>query len=181
MRILDEQGQEIRQEDIDLTLGYLESEQIFKEHHDAIQEVQEQGHYYPETFYFMDGSYYKVNMQDESDPCVQANDDGVSFNYIAPEGEEEREFKGCDVKYIIDVEYQEGKEEWDEYEDIQRYKLYTEEELQQRKEEQERLEKEEQFLQTGPDRLTTVETGVNGLVVSVDDITMLMADMIGVG
>ena len=36
---------------------------------------------------------------------------------------------GKDVVWIIDVPGTEAKEAWDEYEDIQRYVLYTEEEL----------------------------------------------------
>ena len=129
MRILDENDQELQQEDLNLTLGYLVGDQILKEHHDAVPEVQEEGHYYPETFYFMDGSQYEVDTESENDPCVEPNEDGVSFNYVAPEGEEPREYKGCDVKYIIDVEHQDAKEAYDEMEDIQRYKLYTEEQL----------------------------------------------------
>ena len=129
MRILDENDQELQEEDLDLTLGYLSYDQILKEHHEAVPEVKEEGHYYPKTFYFMDGTKYDVTVEGENDPCVQPNEDGVSFTYIAPEGEEPREYKGCDVKYIIDVEHEDAKEAWDEYEDIQRYKLYTEEQL----------------------------------------------------
>ena len=129
MRILDENNQELQEEDLDLTLGYLSYDQVLKEHHEAVPEVKEEGHYYPQTFYFMDGTKYEVTVEGENDPCVQPNEDGVSFTYVAPEGEEPREYKGCDVKYIIDVEHEDAKEAWDEYEDIQRYKLYTEEQL----------------------------------------------------
>ena len=129
MRILDENNQELQEEDLDLTLGYLSYDQVLKEHHEAVSEVKEEGHYYPQTFYFMDGTKYEVTVEGENDPCVQPNEDGVSFTYVAPEGEEPREYKGCDVKYIIDVEHEDAKEAWDEYEDIQRYKLYTEEQL----------------------------------------------------
>ena len=104
---------------------------------------------------------------------MKPNDDGVSFTYVAPEGEEPREFKGCDVKYIIDVEHQEAKKAWDEMEEIQRYKLYTEEELKQRKDAQEKQEKQDAFLETGPDRLASTESDVN-------DITVAIADLIGV-
>lgn len=145
MRILDEQDQELQQEDLNLTLGYLVSDQILKEHHDAVPEVQEEGHYYPETFYFMDGSQYDVDMEGENDPCVEPNDDGVSFNYVAPEDEEPREYKGCDVKYIIDVEHQDAKEAYDEMEDIQRYKLYTEEQLRENAVNQANAEKQERL------------------------------------
>lgn len=145
MRILDENDQELQQEDLNLTLGYLVSDQILKEHHDAVSEVQEEGHYYPETFYFMDGSQYKVDTEGENDPCVEPNEDGVSFNYVAPEGEEPREYKGCDVKYIIDVEHQDAKEAYDEMEDIQRYKLYTEEQLRENAVNQANAERQEKL------------------------------------
>lgn len=129
MRILDEQDQEIQESDVDLNLGYLKLDQILKEHHEAVPEIEEEGHYYPETFYFMDDTEYKVDVEGENDPHVKANEDGVSFSYIPGEGEDEHEFKGCDVKYIIDVEHQDAKEAYDEMEDIQRYVKYTEEEL----------------------------------------------------
>lgn len=180
MRILDEQDQELQQEDLNLTLGYLVSDQILKEHHDAVPEVQEEGHYYPETFYFMDDTEYKVDTEGENDPHVKANDDGVSFSYIPGEGEPEREFKGCDVKYIIDVEHQDAKEAYDEMEDIQRYKLYTAEELKERQVAKEKAQKREEFMTTGPARLSTAETDIDTVTASVDDITTLMADMIGV-
>lgn len=173
MRILDEAGKELQDEDVDSSLGYLVPEEILKKHHDETPEVEEKGHYYPETFYFTDGTQYSVQTEGENDPCVKPNDDGVSFTYVAPEGEEPREFKGCDVKYIIDVEHQEAKKAWDEMEEIQRYKLYTEEELKQRKDAQEKQEKQDAFLETGPDRLTSTESDVN-------DITVAIADLIGV-
>lgn len=55
MRILNEKDEEVQASDVDSNLGYLVSEQILKEHHDAVPEIQEKGHYYPEIFYFMDG------------------------------------------------------------------------------------------------------------------------------
>lgn len=173
MRILDENNHELQAEEVDLSVGYLALEKLLEEHHEATPEVQEEGHYYPERFYFMDDSVYEVASGNEDDPCVKANEDGVSFSYIAPEGEEEREFKGCDVRYIIDVEHQDAKEAWDEYEDIQRYKLYTPEQLKEKQEREQAEAKREAFLSTGPERLDSVET-------DVDDMTLLIADMIGV-
>lgn len=180
MRILNEQDEEIQEADVDYTLGYLVGDQILKEHHDAVPEIQEKGHYYPETFYFVDGSQYDVNTDGDNDPCVKANDDGVSFSYVPPEGEEPREVKGCDVKYIIDVEHQEAKDAYDEMENIQRYKLYTAEQLKERQAAKEKAQKREEFITTGPDRLSTAETDIDTVTASVDDITTLMADMIGV-
>lgn len=180
MRILNEQNEEIQESDVDTNLGYLVSEQILKEHHDAVPEIQEKGHYYPETFYFVDGSQYDVNTDGDNDPCVKANDDGVSFSYTPPEGEKPREVKGCDVKYIIDVEHQEAKDAYDEMETIQRYKLYTAEQLKERQAAKEKAQKREEFLTTGPERLSSAETDIDTVTASVDDIITLMADMIGV-
>lgn len=180
MRILNEKDEEVQASDVNSDLGYLVSEQILKEHHDAVPEIQEKGHYYPETFYFVDGSQYDVNTDGENDPCVKANDDGVSFSYVPPEGEDPREVRGCDVKYIIDVEHQEAKDAYDEMETIQRYKLYTPEQLKERQAAKEKAQKHEEFMTTGPDRLSTAETDIDTVTASVDDITTLMADMIGV-
>ena len=49
---------------------------------------------------------------------------------------------GKDVAWIIDVPGIEAKEAWDEYEDIQRYILYTEEELAAKKAEKKAKEEE---------------------------------------
>lgn len=88
MRILDINDIEI--ESPDLELGYLIEESIFVQHHEAIEAVEEEGHW------------------------------EVVAEY--PNG-------GQDVEWIIDVAKVEAKEAWDEYEDIYRYILYTEEQL----------------------------------------------------
>lgn len=173
MRILNEQDVEIQEEDVDLELGYLVPDKVFVQHHEAVEYQPEQGHYYPITFYFEDGTSYNIVGDDESDPHVHANDDGITFTYVAQKSEEEKKVRGTDVKWVIDVPAVKAQDAYDEYENIQRYKLYTEEELAANQEKREQAEKTEQFLSTGPDRLDNVE-------VNVDDMTMLIADMIGV-
>lgn len=173
MRILNEEDVEIQEEDVNLELGYLVPDKVFVQHHEAVEYQAEQGHYYPITFYFEDGTSYNIVGDDESDPHVHTNEDGITFTYIAQEGEEEKTVRGTDVKWIVDVPEVKAHEAYDEYEDIQRYKLYTEEQLAQIQEEKEKAQKTEQFLSTGPDRLDNVE-------INVDDMTMLIADMIGV-
>lgn len=89
MRILDIDGNEITNPNY--SLGYTKEEKLFITHHDAIEAVQEEGHYevvaeYPET-------------------------------------------GGKDVEWVIDVPAVKAQEAWDEYEDILRYILYTDEEL----------------------------------------------------
>ena len=173
MRILNEQDVEIQEEDVDLDVGYLVPDKVFVKHHEAVEYQPEEGHYYPITFYFDDGTSYAIVGDDESDPHVHVNEDGITFTYVPQGDEEPKTVRGTDVKWIVDVPEVKVHEAYDEYEDIQRYKLYTEEELAQIQEEKEKEEKQKKFLSTGPDRLDTVE-------VNVDDMTMLIADMIGV-
>lgn len=132
MRIFNEKDVEVQEKDCDLTLGYLTPDKVFVQHHDAVSEVPEEGHYYPKKFYFMDGTNYEVHGEGENDPHVKPNDDGLTFEYLPDEEEETKEIKGTDVAWIVDKERQEAKEAYDEYEDIQRYKLYTEEQLRER-------------------------------------------------
>lgn len=180
MRILNEQDKEIHESDVNRTLGYLVSDQILKEHHEAVPEVQEKGHYYPETFYFMDGSQYSVNTKGENDPCVEANDDGVSFKYVAPKGEEEREVKGCDVKYIIDVEHQDAKDAYDEMEDIQRYKLYTEEQLRENAVNQAAIEKQNKLAAQSISLMSLVAAplSINMTDEEVQDFALVMPEYV---
>lgn len=150
MRILNELDEEIQESDVNPNLGYLIPEQVVKEHHDAVPEVKEEGHYYPETFYFEDETRYDIPKGEdgkliEDDVHVSPNDDGVTFTYVPQEGEEDKEVRGTDVTYIIDVEHQEAKEAYDEMEDIQRYKLYTEEQLRKNAINQANAEKQEQL------------------------------------
>lgn len=186
MRILNEQNEEIQESEVNTDLGYLYPDQILKEHHEAIEEVKEQGHYYPQTFYFEDGTRYDVPKSEdgkiiEDDAHVSPNEDGVSFTYVPQEDEEDKEVRGTDVAYVIDVEHQDAKDAWDEMEDIQRYKLYTKEQLEENRKNREEAERRENFMATGPDRLNTAEVDITGLTTNMDDITMLVADMIGVG
>jgi len=88
MRILDINGHEITNPDLDL--GHLETEEIVTQHHDAIPAS-------PGSF------HYKVIRE-------------------YPNG-------GKDVEQVWDVEPTEAVAAWDETEVIQRYILYTQEEL----------------------------------------------------
>ena len=131
LRLLDEQDQEISREECDLTLGYIVYDQTLKEHHEATPEVQEQSHFYPNTYYFEDGTNYKVTGEEGEDAHVGPTDEKGAFTFVPQTDDEQTKIvRGIDVDRIVDVEYQQAKDAWDEYEDIKRYKLYTEEELQ---------------------------------------------------
>lgn len=75
---------------MDYRLGKLSDDKIFVQHHDAVEAVEEQGHYETLQEY--------------------------------PNG-------GKDVEWQVDTPGVEAKEAWDEYEDIQRYTKFTDEEL----------------------------------------------------
>lgn len=94
MRIFDEsKTQELEELDIDFEKGCLKEDKLFIQHHEAVQAVEEQGHYETIKEY--------------------------------PNG-------GKDVEWIVDIEKVEPKEAWDEYEDIQVFVPFTEEELEKR-------------------------------------------------
>lgn len=121
MRILDVNGNEVQNPDLDL--GYLTNDRIFIAHHEAIEAVKEVYHYETEREY--------------------------------PNG-------GRDVKKVIDVPAVEAKEAWDEYEDIQRYKLYTPEEYAERHK---------------YDNMPTTDTRVSVLETTVSELTNMLAMM----
>lgn len=121
MRILDVNGNEVQNPDLDL--GYLTNDRIFIAHHEAIEAVKEVYHYETEREY--------------------------------PNG-------GRDVKKVVDVPAVEAKEAWDEYEDIQRYKLYTSEEYAERHK---------------YDSIPTTETRVSVLESTVSELTNMIAMM----
>lgn len=66
---------------------------------------------------------------------------------------------GKDVAKVIDVQGVEAQEAWDEYEDIQRYILYTEEELAEREK-----AKEEAYKNSPEYRVSELEAMMNALL-----------------
>lgn len=101
MRIFDENGVEIDSPNLDV--GYLKRNMFLIAHHEAVDPVEEIGHYETVAEY--------------------------------PNG-------GKDVEWVVDVPGVEAKAEWDEYEEILRFVLYTEEELATREEEKRKAEEE---------------------------------------
>lgn len=202
-RILDENDVEITIEDVDFELGHLEPNQIFKEHHDAIEEQQREYHYRVSHFYFEDETDLEIT--DEDDPHVVKTDiyKGI-FSYQALEGEEPKHVRGIDLLEIEDKPYAKAKEAWDEYEQIQRYILYTEEELENRRQQKEQEQKQQELLNTGLDRIVQLEEdlpateeainqdietiNVNYALLdesltetntTVEDLVLIMADILG--
>jgi len=170
MRILNEKDVEIQEEDVDTTKGYLKPDKVFKEHVEHQDAKPEIKHYEITTFYFEDGT--KLNVSDNNDPHVKVIDDQAGiFDYINDDGEE-KQMRGADIKSVIDQKESAEIEEHDEYEDIQRYVLYTDEELAEQKKQQEDAEKQQDFLTNGPDQLSTNTT-------SIEDLTVMISEMVG--
>lgn len=170
-RVLTENDEEISMSEVDYTLGHLRPEQLFVEHHDEIPEVKEESHFRVTKFYFFDAEPMEITEEDDPHVITIDNKAGI-FEYQPLEGEPERSWKGTDLESVIDVEHEDAKEAWDEYEDIYRYILYTEEELEQQAKDRAEGERREEFMTTGPERLTTTET-------NIDDLTLLIADIAG--
>jgi hypothetical protein len=105
-RILDEHGNELKLEDIDLNAGKLVDETITV-HHDAVEGVEEVSHVEVLKEYYETGP--------DGTPVLDEDGQKVVF--------------GKDVKTIIDVPGVEAKAAYDEREEIQRYIPYTAEEL----------------------------------------------------
>lgn len=118
MRIFDENGVAI--ESPDMEKGYLKNDSLFIMHHEAVEAVEEQGHWVTIKEY--------------------------------PNG-------GKDVDWVIDVPAVEAQEAWDEYEDILRYVLYTEEELAEME-----AAKEEAYKSSAEYRVGELEAMLNALL-----------------
>lgn len=152
MRILDENDQELTQEEIDFELGFLKEEKILIKVLPLIQ------HYVVLRITFDDKTtYIPVS---ENDPHIEIIDaEQGSFSYIPDEGDT-RKIEGMSIGLVVDQEYSE------EYEDILRYILYTEEEL----------------VQRGlPERMTVVEEEAEEIGLSVEDLILLLAEVLGGG
>lgn len=186
MRILDKNDNELQLEDLDLDKGQLIPEQKVIEEHPAQERIEAVQHYAVKTFYFSDGT--SLEIEDEHDPHVEVIDlEAGKFGYNNLPGEEEKNVHGIELKYITDVEGQEPKEAWTEYEDIQRWIPYTEEELKARKEEEERQAKQQQLLETGLDSIAALnnraddaEQKITETQVTLDDLVLVMADIVNV-
>lgn len=151
MRILDEQDNEITLEDVDLTLGYLREETIIIANHPKIT------HYEIGCFYFDDDSKYIPYGED--DPHVEVVDRSRNvYRYIPQEGEESHEVKGMDIKLVVD------QEAYTERETIQRYLLYTEDEIVQH---------------TLPKRVSEIEQTLEENNLTIEDLILLMAEVLG--
>lgn len=149
MKIIDEHGNPIATPD--LTKGYLKQE-TQTVHHDAVAGVEEVSHYETETM-----------------------PDGTPAIYYDADGRE----KGRDVRKVVDVPGVAAQEAYDEEVDVQRYVLYTAEELAAQAEAKKKAEEAAAAKAKKKAELETVPGRMDALEAANDDLVLMMADLIG--
>lgn len=102
MRILDINGNELLEEDIDLKEGHLEPEQLFIAHHDTVPAVSRQTHFRVKEVFFSNSSYIPVSEQDPHIIVIDAKTG--QFQYQNLEGEEPKKARGMSLEEIVDRE-----------------------------------------------------------------------------
>ena len=125
MRIVNDAGEDVDIESLDLKAGRLVHGSAVKEHHEAVEYRPEEGHLEYTAFYFEDGSSYEVEGPD--DPHV--GPDG----FVAVEGEDWPlgEPTGADQVWVVDSPQVDAQPAWDEYEQALVYRTYTDSEREQ--------------------------------------------------
>lgn len=157
MRILDEQNQELSQEDVDLSLGYLKDEKLF------IKKESMKAHYKVNCFVFTDGTSYTPESED--DPHIRVVDANKGqFEYIPDEGDE-RTVKGAAIGLVVDK----GPE--DIYEDIKRYIRYRTDELE--------LHKLPSRMEGAEESIVETQEGLEEANINIEDLILLMAEILG--
>ena len=167
MKILNEEDVEIKESDVDTTKGYLRPDKKFVAHHEEQAEIPEKKHYQVTRFVFEDGS--QMLIEDNTDAHVKVIDDQAGVFEYVDQGEG-NVYHGAEIKSVIDQEHVEHKDAYDEYEDIQRYVLYTAEELAARKEAEEKQAKQIAFMENGPDQLESNTTSIGDLTIMLSEI-----------
>lgn len=163
MRILDENDNVLQPSDVDGRKGHLDVEQILVAHYDGREAQEEKNHYKVRRFYFTDGSYLTIS--NENDPHVIPIDinEGI-FEYKTLEGEPHREVKSIDIELVIDEPAVEAREPEDKYEYIQRFILFTPQELEENRLREKEEEAREKFLTFGPQRLKALEDKMEEMI-----------------
>lgn len=149
MKIIDSNGNPI--ENPDLTKGYLKPE-TQTIHHDAVAGVEEVSHYETETL-----------------------PDGTPAVYYDADGRE----KGRDVRKVVDVPGVDPQPAWDEEVPVQRYILYTAEELAAQAEAKKKAEEAAAAEAKKKAELEAVPGRIDALEAANNDMILMMADLIG--
>ena len=168
MKILNEEDVEIKESDVDTTKGYLRPDKKFVAHHEEQAEIPEKKHYQVIRFVFEDDS--QMLIEDNTDAHVKVIDDQAGVFEYVDQGEG-NVYRGAEIESVIDQEHVEHKDAYDEYEDIQRYVLYTAKELAARKEAEEKQAKQTAFMENGPDQLKSN-------TISIGDLTIVLSEIV---
>lgn len=187
MRILNEQDKEIQRSDVDDTKGHLVEDYFLIAHHPEVNVAPAVTHL--ETLFKFDddedgvwvpNSEYTVNLKTGAYMFDNKSLNGMKATFV-------------DSREVEDQPPTEGEHEWLEYEQILRYKLYTEDELslikaredQQLVDTQERERKNTEYntlLSSMDDVLLVLaekEGATSDLENQINDITLVLADLIG--
>lgn len=149
MKIIDSNGNPI--EAPDLTKGYLKQE-TQTIHHDAVAGAEEVSHYETKTL-----------------------PDGTPAIYYDADGRE----KGRDVRKVVDVPGVAAREAYDEEVEVQRYVLYTAEELAAQADAKKKAEEVAAAEAKKKAELEAVPGRMDALEAANDDLVLMMADLIG--
>lgn len=161
MDIYDENDNKITEDDVDKNKGYFTNDTRFVVRHEKVQAIPTKGYYKATQVLFKDGTCY--NVTDEDDPHIKVLDDQwAEFEYVSQEGDEDKEVMSISFTYVITKEGSPAVEAYDEYEDILRYKLYTEEELRERT--------QQQLIDSLPDAMAELCESVSS---NLDNVTVL--------
>lgn len=168
MRILDEQNNEITTKQVNGELGYLEVEKLLIRHHDPIEEQKQKSHFKVKSFSFTDGS--SLEIYDENDSRVKVIDAEKGLFEYNPI-EDNREVCGIDVEHVVDVPHRDAIAAWDEFEYIQRYKLFTPDELEENKKQEKQQQLMDKFLQTGQSQIDNIIERLERIesILNIDD------------
>lgn len=187
MRILNEQDKEIQRSDVDDTKGHLVEDYFLIAHHPEVNVAPAVTHL--ETLFKFDddedgiwvpNNEYSVDLKTGAYVFTNKSFNGMKATFV-------------DSRVVEDQPPTEGEHEWFEYEQILRYKLYTEDELslikareeQQLADAQERERKNTKYntlLSSMDDVLLVLaekEGATSDLENQINDITLVLADLIG--
>lgn len=170
MRILDCNDNELSTKDVDGRVGYLEVEKLFIQHHPQIDEQEEKSHYKVKRVQFTDGSF--LDIEDNDPHIINIDAENGIFDFQLLPDETPKEVQSMDIELIIDCPHQDKVEAWDEYEYIERYKLFTEAELRERSLQEKKEKEREKFLETAPQLMREMQQQILELQQQIEQLNM---------
>lgn len=169
-KILDEEGNELDINNLDLNHGHLVDESILIEDRKYVPGKEGKRHFKVDRFYFDDGTSMEIT--DEDDPHVEVIDADKCEFWYKDQGEG-KEFSGLmDCSVVVDEEPVAEVLAQKIYENIRRYKKYTPEEQAEFDAYMAKETNKQILLDTGLERLMNTEN-------NIDDIMLALAEMIG--